>query len=96
MPQFTFDCNKSTHTHTHLSTTAPTPVLASLLKAPVKVNTDWPFVEQGTIDILDRIFSIGTRVVNDKAKAAWCVLLLVKAHDDAFDVASSGEDLCDG
>lgn len=78
---------------TYLPTTAAAAILPALLKAPVKVDADRPLVKQRAVDVLDCVFRVCTRIVDHKAKAAWCVLLFVEAHDDAFDIAHLGEDL---
>ena len=61
----------------HLATSAPSPILPPLHKAPVKVCSDWPLVYVCPIQILDCVLCVAACVIDYKAEAAGCLAMLV-------------------
>lgn len=70
-------------------------ILSALLKTRIKICPDDTLVQLGAADVLHTVKSVLMSVVFHKAKATWCLVKSVEAHNQSLDLAAFAEQFVD-
>jgi len=76
---------------THLTASLATTELAPVLKTSVPVSSYDTIIQTSSIDVTHGVAGVISIVEFYEAKAAWCLVMRIKAHDDALDIATLSE-----
>jgi hypothetical protein len=69
--------------------------LSALCETLVQIGTDDALVEFRSANVLHAVQRVLVAIVLDEAKSAGCLLESIQAHDQALDLAASGEMLAE-